>query len=142
MHKNQRHLGLITAAGEVLQQRIHPQRERFGAVCATRPQARILLEASTDSAWGAPCLEALGHEVSVAAPHYAPMDAQRRRRVKTDRREAAAWAHAWRRGASQPAHRPAARQRPGRAGLTVREAVGRSRTRWRSVVRALLRQHG
>ena len=43
------------------------------------------MEASTDSKWVARCLEGLGHEVFVADPNYAPMYAQRTRRVKTDR---------------------------------------------------------
>jgi len=54
-HKNQSHLCLFTAAGEVLHQRLLTQRERFAAVCAERPKARILLEVSTESAWVAQC---------------------------------------------------------------------------------------
>jgi len=61
-------------------------------VFAERPTARILIEASTESEWVAQCLEALGHEVIVADPNYAPMYAQRSRRVKTDRRDAEALA--------------------------------------------------
>jgi transposase len=133
---------LITEAGEVLHQRLHTQRERFAAVFAERPRARILSEASTESAWVAPCLEALGHEVIVADPNDAPLYAQRSRGVTTDRRAAAAVAHAWRLGASHPAHRTSARHRPVRALLTGREAWVRSRTRGRSVVRALRRQSG
>ena len=44
-----------------------------------RPRARILIEASTDSEWVARCLEALGHEVIVADPNFAPMYATRTR---------------------------------------------------------------
>ena len=33
-------------------------------------------------------LEELGHEVVVADPNYAPMYAQRSRRIKTDKRDA------------------------------------------------------
>src|SRR5439155_21534224 len=84
----------------------------------------------------------LGHEVIVADPNDAPMYAQRSRRVKTDRRDAEALAHACRLGAYHPAHRTSERQRHVRAVLAVREALVRSRTRWISVVRALLRQHG
>ena len=50
---------------------------------ATRPRARILIEASTESEWVARCLERLGHEVIVADPNYAPMYATRSRRVRT-----------------------------------------------------------
>jgi len=90
VHNNQSQICLITEAGEVLHQRIHTNRERFAAVCAERPTARLLIETSTESAWVAPCLEALGHAVLVADPHYAPMDARRSRRVKTERRDAEA----------------------------------------------------
>jgi transposase len=57
-------------------------------VLGTRPRARILIEASTDSEWVARCLEALGHEVIVADPNFTPMYAPRSRKVKTDRRDA------------------------------------------------------
>jgi transposase len=44
------------------------------------------------------CLEGVEHTVIVADPHDAPLYTQRRRRVKTDRRDAEALAHAWQRG--------------------------------------------
>jgi hypothetical protein len=50
-------------------------------VLGDRPRARVLIEASTESEWVARCLEELGHEVVVADPNYAPMYAQRSRRV-------------------------------------------------------------
>jgi transposase len=142
VHKNQSQICIFTEAGEVLHQRIHTHRERFAAVFGERPPTRILIEASTESEWVARCLEGLGHTVIVADPNYAPMYAQRSRRVKTDRRDAEALAHACRLGAYRPAHRTSECQRHVRAVLTVREALVRSRTRWISVVRALLRQHG
>jgi transposase len=42
-------------------------------VLGTRPRAWILIEASTDSEWVARRLEALGHEVIVADPNFAPL---------------------------------------------------------------------
>ena len=90
VHKKPSQICTFTAAGESLHQRIETHRERFAAVFAARPQVRILIEASTESEWVAQCLEALGPEVIVAAPNYAPMYAQRSRRVKTDRRDAEA----------------------------------------------------
>jgi transposase len=57
-------------------------------------------------------LEELGHEVVVADPKYAPMYAQRSRRVKTDKRDARALAEACRLGAYHPAHRTSDEQRP------------------------------
>ena len=136
VHKKHSQICTFTEAGEILHQRIETQRERFAAVFAMRPQVRILIEASTESEWVAQCLETRGHEVIVADPNYAPMYAQRSRRVKTDRRDAEALAHACRLGASRPAHRTSAPQRPGRGGLAVRAALVRSRPRWISVVRA------
>ena len=57
------------------------------------------MEASTISGWVARLLEELGHEVVVVDPNYAPMYAQRSRRVKTDKRDAQALAEACRLGA-------------------------------------------
>ena len=76
------------------EQRIVTSRERFTVVFANRAPARILVEASTESEWVAVCLEALGHEVIVADPNYAPMYATRSRRVKTDKRDARTLAEA------------------------------------------------
>src|SRR5262245_50452911 len=76
--------------GEVIERRIRTEPGRFAEVFGRRPRARILLEASTESEWVARCLEALGHEVVVADPNFAPMYATRTRKVKTDRRDARA----------------------------------------------------
>ena len=108
----------------------------------TRPRARIVIEASTDSEWVARCLEALGHEVIVADPNFAPMYATRTRKVKTDRRDARALAEACLLGAYRPAHRLSDPQRHVRGRLVVRDALVRTRTRYISIIRALLRQHG
>jgi transposase len=51
-------------------------------------------------------------------------------------------AEACRLGAYRPAHRLSDAQRHVRARLTVRDALVRTRTRYISVIRALLRQHG
>jgi transposase len=87
-------------------------------------------------------LEGLGHEVIVADPNYAAMYATRSRRVKTDRRDARTLADACRLGAFHPTHRTSAAQREVRAELAVREALVRTRTRYLSVIRALLRREG
>src|SRR2546427_12982324 len=99
VHKKPSQICPFTATGAILPQRLETPRERFAAVCAARPQVRILIEASTASAWVAHCVEALGHAVIVADPHDAPRYAQRSRRVTTDRRAAAALAQACRLGA-------------------------------------------
>jgi transposase len=59
--------------GEIVEQRIRTEPERFAAVLGTRRRARIVIEASTDSEWVARCLEAFGHEVIVADPNFSPM---------------------------------------------------------------------
>jgi transposase len=100
------------------------------------------MEASTESEWVARCLEDLGHEVIVADPNYAPMYAQRTRRVKTDRRDAHALAHACRAGTYRPAHRTSTERRELRARLAVREAVVRTRAAWITRIQSLVRREG
>ena len=88
LHKRESQVCIITAEGELVERRIATTRERFTALLGSRPLARILLEAATESEWVAQHLESLGHEVIVADPNYAPMYATRTRRVKTDKRDA------------------------------------------------------
>ena len=92
-----------------------PTREAFAKYLGGRARARILLEASTESEWVARCLEALGHEVIVADPNFAPMYATRSRKIKTDRRDARALGEACELGAYRAAHRRSDAQRHVRA---------------------------
>ncbi len=126
----------------MIEQRIRTEPERVAAVLGKRPRARIVIEASTDSEWAARCLEGLGHEVIIADPNFAPMDATRTRKAKTDRRDARALMDACVLGADRPAHRLSDAQRHVRGRLLVRDAIVRTRTRHISVIRALLRPHG
>jgi transposase len=126
----------------MVERQIRTDRKRLADAFGNRPTARILTEASTESEWIACCLEELGHEVIVADPNYAPMYAQRSRRIKTDRRDAHALAEACRVSAYRPAHRTSPTQRDARALLGVRELLVRTRTRWIVHVRALLRRDG
>jgi transposase len=142
VHKRESQIYILAEGGEVIERRIRTEPERFAAVLGTRPRARIVIEASTDSEWVARCLEALGHEVIVADPNFAPMYATRTRKVKTDRRDARALAEACLLGAYRPAHRLSDPQRHVRGRLVVRDALVRTRTRYISIIRALLRQHG
>ena len=57
LHKRESQLCTLTAAGELIEQRIVTSRERFTAVLGGRSAARILLEASTESEWVARHLE-------------------------------------------------------------------------------------
>ena len=142
VHKRESQISILAEGGTMLEQRIRTEPERFAAVLGARPRARVLIEASTDSECVARCLEALGHEVIVADPNFAPMYATRSRKVKTDRRDARALAEACLLGAYRPAHRLSDPQRHVRGRLLVRDAVVRTRTRYISLIRALLRQHG
>jgi len=142
VHKRESQIYLLAEDGEIIERRIRTEGERFAAVLGDRPRARILIEASTDSEWVARCLEALGHEVIVADPNFAPMYATRTRKVKTDRRDARALAEACLLGAYRPAHRLSDPQRHVRGRLGVRDALVHTRTRYISVIRALLHQHG
>ena len=119
VHKNESQICQLTDEGEILENRIATRRDRFAALLGTRPRARILIEASTESEWVARCLEELGHEVVVADPNFAPMYATRSRRVKTDRRDAQALMDACRLGAYRPVHRTSEAQRQVRALLDV-----------------------
>jgi transposase len=142
LHKKDSQMCILAEGGELIERRIRTDPHRFAEVLGERAPARILLEASTESEWVARCLEGLGHDVVVADPNFAPMYATRTRKVKTDRRDARALAEACRLGAYRPAHRLSDAQRHVRARLTVREALVRTRTRYISLIRALLRQHG
>jgi transposase len=142
VHKRESQICILAEGGELIEQRIRTEPERFAAVLGPRPRARILIEAATESEWVARCLEQLGHEVIVADPNFAPMYATRTRRIKTDRRDARALADANLLGAYRPAHRLSDAQRQVRGRLGVREALVRTRTRYIALIRALLRQHG
>jgi transposase len=127
VHKNQSQVCILTAEAELIEKRIRTDRNRFAAVLGSRPPR---------------CLEAHGHEVIVADPNYAPMYAHRTRRVKTDRRDARALAEACRVKAYRRAHRAADDRRHVRGRLAVREALVQTRTKYISLVRALLRREG
>ena len=142
LHKRETQICSIAKDGTVTDLRIATTPERFRAVLGNRPTARILLEASTESEWVAQLLEGLGHEVIVADPNFAPMYATRRRRVKTDRRDARTLAEALRLGAYRVAHRVSAERRHVRAELAVREALVRTRTRYIALAKALVRRDG
>ena len=142
VHKNQSQVCILEEGGERIEQRLITDRIRFAEIFGGDPRARISIEASTESEWVARCLEELGHEVIVADPNFAPMYATRSRRVKTDRRDARALAEACQLGAYRPAHRTSDGQRRVRADLAIREALVRTRSRYISVVRSLLRREG
>ena len=132
----------ITADSELVERRIRTDPDSLTQLFRDRAPARILVEASTESEWVARHLEALGHEVIVADPNFAPMYSTRSRRVKTDKRDARTLAEACRLGAYRPAHRTSDRQRHVRAQLAVREAMVRTRAKYISLARALLRRDG
>jgi len=73
VHKKESQICILAEGGELIEQRIRTEPERFAAVFEDRPRGRILLEASTDSERVARCLEGLGHEVIVGDPNFAPM---------------------------------------------------------------------
>jgi transposase len=133
---------IITVDGELIERRIRTDREQLARLLDGQTQARILIEASTESEWVARYLEGLGHEVIVADTNFAPMYATRSRRVKTDKRDARALAEACRLGAYRPAHRTSDKQRHIRAQLAVRETMVRTRAKYISLISTLLRRDG
>ena len=48
VHKRESQICILAEGGELIEQRIRTEPERFAAVLGGRPRARILLEASTD----------------------------------------------------------------------------------------------
>jgi transposase len=142
LHKRETQICILTADGELIERRIATTRERLTAVLGSRPPARILVEASTESEWVARHLERLGHEVIVADPSYAPMYATRSRRVKTDKRDARTLAETCRLGAYRAIHRVSEVQRHVRSELAVRDALVRTRTRFVAVIKARVRSEG
>ncbi len=140
--KRESQIAILTEDGELIEKRIRTERTRLDEFFGSRPRARILLEAATESEWVARCLEALGHEVIVADPNYAPMYAHRSRRIKTDRCQARGLVYACKSGTYQPAHRTSDERRHFRALLGVREGLVRTRARWIVLIRSLLRREG
>lgn len=142
VHKRCTQICIENEDGTVTERRILTERRRLVEEFGSRPPTRILLEAATESEWVARCLEGLGHEVIVGDPNFAPMYAQRSRRIKTDRRDARALFDACRLGAYRPAYRCSDAHRSVRARVGVRDVLVRTRTKCISMVRSLLRQDG
>lgn len=140
--KRESQIAILTEEGELIDRRIRTERQRLVELFGRRPKAKILVEASTESEWVARCLEELGHEVIVADPNYAPMYAQRTRRVKTDRRDARALVQACKLGAYRAAHRTSDGRRELRTILSMREALVRTRTAWITRIQPVLRREG
>jgi len=143
LHTRHSEIRIIDGDGRVIREgRIATTRERLIASVADVGHIRILLEAGTESEWVAGALEGAGHEVIVADPNYAPMYGDRRRRIKTDRRDVAALAEANRHGWFRRAYRRSAAQRTIQQQLTSRTALVQMRTKTISVIRSLVRQEG
>lgn len=143
LHKRYTWIRLVTADGAVtFERRVPTTREALTAAFQGRPQARVLIESSTESEWVAQTIEACGHEVVVASPGYALMYGHRDPHIKTDRRDVVALAEACRFGIYRPAHRVSAAQRQRRRELKVRELLVRQRTALINLLRAELRQEG
>lgn len=143
LHARKSQIRIVTPDGSVVWRgRIDTRRDAFEKVFGARARLRVLLESSTESEWVAQCLEALGHEVVVADPNYAPMYGTRNRRIKTDERDVTALADANRLDVFRRAHRVAAPRRALRRELRVRSHLVRLRSGAISLMRSLLRQEG
>jgi transposase len=143
LHKRRSQIRIVREDGSVvLERKVDTSRTDLNRVFAGRPALRILIESSTESEWVAEHLEALGHDVIVADPNYAPMYGSRSRKVKTDKRDAAALAEACRTGIYRRAHRASAAARELRRRVRVRSHLVRQRSQTISVLRSLLRQEG
>ncbi len=135
-------VAILTEGGEIIDGRVRTDRQHLQEFFRPHPPMKVLLEAGTESEWVARCLEEMDHEVTVADPNFAPMYAQRSRKVKTDRRDAQALAVACRLGAFRPAHRASDERRHVRALLAARDALVRSRVKMAVLIRSLVRREG
>ena len=143
LHTRYSQIRIIDAEGRVVRdQKVRTTAEQLVAAFAGDGPLRIVVESSTESEWVAQALEAGGHTVIVADPNYAPMYGEVRRKVKTDRRDAAALAEANRRGWYRAAHRVSPAQRERRQVLRSRRQLVRMRSGTISLIRTLLRQAG
>jgi len=143
LHSRRSQIRIVDAEGTVvLDCRIDTTRAAFASTFGARASMRILLEASTEAEWVAQCLEGLGHTVVIGDPNYTLMYGQRSRRIKTDKRDAAALAEACRCGIYRPTHRVSTVQWRERQRQTVRFQLVRQRTALINLTRALLRQEG
>jgi transposase len=143
LHMRYSQIRIVDAEGAVLhEQRVPTSAARLVEVFGGRGAMRILLETGTESEWVAQALEAVGHEVVVADPNYAPMYGEIRRKVKTDRRDVAALAEANRRGWYRATHRVSRAQRGLRQILRSRRQLVQMRSGTISLIRSLLRQEG
>jgi transposase len=142
LHKRESQLAIRHSDGTTRDVRIRTTREHFTSALRETSQAKILLEASTESEWVAQHLEGLGHTVIVADPNFAPMYGHRTRRQKTDKRDARALLDACEKDLYRRAHRLSATQRHVRATLAVRDGLVRSRTRLIGLTKTLVRRDG
>jgi transposase len=143
LHLRSSQIRILDAEGHVLrEQRVPTSVERLVRAFGDLGPMRILVETGTESEWVAQALEAVGHEVIVADPNYAPMYGELRRKVKTDRRDVAALAEANRRGWYRATHRVSRPQRALRQVLRSRRQLVRMRSGTISLIRSLLRQEG
>jgi transposase len=140
--KRQSHACWLTEDGEIRHLRIRSTREALTMQFGGR-RGRILIEATSMSEWVARLFESLGGwEVVVADPNFAPMYAERTRRVKTDRRDAEALMRACLRGNYRPVHRLSDEARLLRMTVKVRKGLVRARAKAAVQAKALLTPHG
>jgi transposase len=143
LHMRFSQIRIVDETGRVVgDRRVVTSRDRLVAAFAGVGPIRILLETGPDSEWVAQQLEAAGYAVVVADPHYAPMYGDLQRKVKTDRRDAAALAEANRRGWYRAAHRTSAPQRATRQLLRTRRQLVQARSGAVALIRSLVTQDG
>ena len=145
LHKRESQIFVFAADGSVREKRIKTDRAQFARTLPelAAPGSRILIEASTESAWAAKAIQALGFEVIVADPNFSAMyGTTQKRRIKTDRRDARALAEACRIGNYRVAHQSSDEARRRRNLLTTREQLVGVRTKCVVTARSILRQHG
>lgn len=143
LHTKRSQIRIVDGDGAVIvERRIDTTRAALTQMFAERPPLRMLVESSTESEWVAQHLEGMGHVVIVADPNYAAMYGSRSRRVKTDKRDAAALAEANRTGVYRRAHRVSTGALRLRQTLRVRRHLVELRSATINLLRSVLRREG
>lgn len=123
------HFCVVSAEGAVIERgTFRMKAPQVQEVFASRPHARVVLEAGGQSAWVSRTLEAAGHEVLVANPNRVNLGGRHRR--KTDRIDAEQLARIGRIDASllHPIRHRSAERQADLAMIRGRDALVRSRT--------------
>ena len=147
LHKKESQLCVLNAeTGEIeREERIPTSREAFREFFGRYKKCEVLMEASTESQWAAPCLRKVPgvSKVIVADPNDASMYGKRgRTRQKTDKRDAAALALSCLNGTYSKAHEASEASMKTRQEVNGRGTLVHQRTMLVNDIQSMMRAAG